>query len=53
MTFFPFYFYRLSTRLAYQDVEVDRKKEEERIRKVDPKKAEQLERLGMGIGARG
>ncbi|OQV18490.1 ADP-ribosylation factor GTPase-activating protein 2 [Hypsibius exemplaris] len=44
---------KLSTRLAYQDVEVDRKKEEDRIRKVDPKKAEQLERLGMGIGARG
>ena len=44
---------RMSSRLTYQDQEVDRKKEEDRIKKNDPKKAEQLERLGMGIGARG
>ncbi|GAV07544.1 hypothetical protein RvY_17368 [Ramazzottius varieornatus] len=44
---------KMSSRLTYQDQEVDRKKEEERIKKSDPKKAEQLERLGMGIGARG
>ncbi|XP_055331883.1 ADP-ribosylation factor GTPase-activating protein 3-like [Paramacrobiotus metropolitanus] len=44
---------KISARFAYQDVDVDRKKEEERIKKADPKKAEQLERLGMGVGARG
>jgi len=36
-------------RLAYQDMSVQRKKEEARLTKTDPKKAEQFERLGMGF----
>ena len=28
------------------------KREEERMKKVDPKKAQQAERLGMGLGSR-
>ncbi|KAL8569346.1 hypothetical protein ACOMHN_014030 [Nucella lapillus] len=38
-----------SMRLAYQDMSVQRKKQEEKIKASDPKKAEQLERLGMGF----
>ncbi|XP_059140872.1 ADP-ribosylation factor GTPase-activating protein 2-like isoform X2 [Physella acuta] len=36
-------------RLAYQDMSLQRKKEEEKLMKNDPKKAEQFERLGMGF----
>jgi ADP-ribosylation factor GTPase-activating protein 2/3 len=36
-------------RLAYQDMSLQRKKEEEKLMKSDPKKAEQFERLGMGF----
>ncbi|XP_014245018.1 ADP-ribosylation factor GTPase-activating protein 2 [Cimex lectularius] len=39
-------------RLAYEDLSMKQKKEEEKIRAVDPKKAKQMERLGMGFGAR-
>ena len=37
-------------RLAYQDMSMERKKQEERLKQSDPKKAEQMERLGMGFG---
>ena len=39
-------------RLAYQDMSVQRKKDEEKMARTDPKKAQQLERLGMvGMGS--
>jgi ADP-ribosylation factor GTPase-activating protein 2/3 len=37
-------------KLAYQQLSVDEKKREEKQKTMDPKKAEQFERLGMGIG---
>jgi len=40
-------------RLAYQDLSVQQKKQEEKIAKVDPTKAAQVERLGMGFGGFG
>ena len=40
-----------SLRLAYQDLSLESKKQSERLQKVDPSKAQQLERLGMGIMA--
>jgi len=39
-----------SMRLAYQDLSVQQKKNEEKLAKMDPKKAQQVERLGMGFG---
>jgi ADP-ribosylation factor GTPase-activating protein 2/3 len=42
-----------SMRLAYQDLGIQQKKEEEKMKQTDPKKAKQIERLGMGFGARG
>ncbi|XP_072382005.1 ADP-ribosylation factor GTPase-activating protein 2 isoform X1 [Diabrotica undecimpunctata] len=41
-----------AVRLAYKDLSVQQQKKEEQLRKEDPKKAAQLERLGMGLGAR-
>ena len=38
--------------LAYQDISQQQKKREEQLKIVDPKKADQVERLGMGIGFR-
>jgi len=38
-------------RLAYQDLGVQQKKKDQALAKMDPKKAEQMERLGMGFGA--
>ncbi|XP_025099549.1 ADP-ribosylation factor GTPase-activating protein 2-like isoform X2 [Pomacea canaliculata] len=38
-----------SMRLAYQDMSLERKKQEEKLKASDPKKAQQLERLGMGF----
>uniref|UniRef100_H2ZZ95 ADP-ribosylation factor GTPase-activating protein 3 n=1 Tax=Latimeria chalumnae TaxID=7897 RepID=H2ZZ95_LATCH len=41
-----------SLRLAYQDLEIQRKKEEEKLKNLGGKKKEQAERLGMGLGSR-
>jgi ADP-ribosylation factor GTPase-activating protein 2/3 len=39
-----------SVRLAYQDLSVMKQNEEDRLRKnIDPNKAKQIERLGMGL----
>jgi len=40
-----------SMRLAYQDLGIQQKKKDQALSKMDPKKAEQMERLGMGFGA--
>ncbi|XP_040571750.1 ADP-ribosylation factor GTPase-activating protein 3 isoform X2 [Lepeophtheirus salmonis] len=40
-----------SMRLAYHDISVQQKKKEDNLKKTDPKKAEQVERLGMGFRA--
>ena len=37
---------------AYEDMSIAGKREEERMKKLDPKKAQQAERLGMGLGVR-
>lgn len=42
-----------SVRLAYQDLSIQKQREEDRIKAVDPKKAAQMERLGMGFNVRG
>lgn len=42
-----------SVRLAYKDMSMKKQKEEERLNKIDPNKAKQIERLGMGFGNRG
>jgi len=42
-----------SMRLAYQDLSLEQKKTEDKIRTVDPKKANQVERLGMGVAKKG
>lgn len=39
--------YRASLKLAYKDLSLEDKKRAETAKKMDPKKAEQLERLGM------
>lgn len=39
-------------RLAYKDLGSEQHRREEELRKVDPKKAEQMERLGMGFKAK-
>lgn len=41
-----------AVRLAYKDLSNQVQQKEEQIRKMDPKKAEQMERLGMGLNAR-
>ena len=46
---FLFSFQASSLRLAYQDLSLETKKQSEKLNKVDPSKAQQLERLGMGI----
>ncbi|UYV64315.1 ARFGAP2 [Cordylochernes scorpioides] len=38
-----------SMRLAYQDLSLQQKKAENKIKELNPKKAEQMERLGMGF----
>lgn len=42
-----------SVRLAYQDLSIKAKKEEDKMKNVDPQKAKQMERLGMGFNRRG
>lgn len=39
-------------RLAYQDLEQQRKKDEQKLKNLDGKKREQAERLGMGLSVR-
>ena len=39
----------VSLRLAYQDLEVQQKKKDQAMSRMDPKKAQQMERLGMGM----
>ena len=39
-------------RLAYQDMSLEMKKQEAKLKAADPKKAQQMERLGMGFGGR-
>ena len=42
-----------SMRLAYQDLTSNAEKQKKELSKMDPKKAEQMERLGMGFGGGG
>ena len=42
-----------SMRLAYQDLTTSAGKQQKELSKMDPKKAEQMERLGMGFGGGG
>ncbi|XP_029438663.1 ADP-ribosylation factor GTPase-activating protein 2 isoform X2 [Rhinatrema bivittatum] len=39
-------------RLAYQELQIDRKKDEKRLQTLDGQKLQQAERLGMGLAAR-
>lgn len=41
-----------SMRLAYKELEIDRKMEEKKLQNLQGKKKEQAERLGMGFGNR-
>lgn len=41
-----------SMRLAYQNLSLQQRKEEEKLKSIDPKKAQQIERLGMGFASR-
>jgi hypothetical protein len=41
-----------SMKLAYNNLDKQREKEEAKLMQVDPKKAQQLERLGMAVGTR-
>lgn len=42
-----------SMRLAYQDLSVQKNREEAKLKTIDPAKAKQMERLGMGFSLRG
>lgn len=42
----------VAMRLAYKDLSIQQQHKEEQLKKIDPKKAEQLERLGMGVNTR-
>lgn len=41
---------RASLKLAYKDLSMEDQRRDEVAKKMDPKKAEQLERLGMAYG---
>jgi ADP-ribosylation factor GTPase-activating protein 2/3 len=41
-----------SVRLAYQDLSMQKQREENRLKTLDPNKAKQMERLGMGFNTR-
>lgn len=41
-----------SVRLAYQDLSVQAHKQEEKLKQIDPAKAKQMERLGMGFNVK-
>lgn len=41
-----------SMKLAYNNIDKQREKEEAKLMQTDPKKAQQLERLGMAVGTR-
>jgi hypothetical protein len=43
---------RANLKLAYQDINKQRDIEEAKLKQSNPKKAEQMERLGMGFGNR-
>lgn len=40
-----------SMRLAYQDLSVQAQREEQKLKQIDPAKAKQMERLGMGFNS--
>ena len=40
-----------SLSLAYNELSIDSKKRDEKMKNLDPKKKEQMERLGMGAGS--
>ncbi|EDW70263.1 ADP-ribosylation factor GTPase-activating protein 2 isoform X1 [Drosophila virilis] len=42
-----------SMRLAYQDLSLQKTREEAKLKSIDPAKAKQMERLGMGFNLRG
>ena len=42
------YCYRTSIRLAYKEIDTELKKQDNEIKKMNPKKADQVDRLGMG-----
>lgn len=42
-----------SMRLAYQDISLQKTREEAKLKTIDPLKAKQMERLGMGFSLRG
>ena len=47
------YSYRIMLKLAYKDLSLEEKKRDEAMKNMDPKKREQMERLGMGaVGSR-
>lgn len=41
-----------SMRLAYKELEIDRKMEEKKMKSMEGSRREQAERLGMGFGNR-
>lgn len=44
--------FRATLKFAYQDINKQREEEQAKLKKSNPQKAEQMERLGMGFGNR-